>query len=204
MAGHQSTIPEEPSMDAADNPILNNAWQDIGPTPASPSSPAPTKMSEPKVSAETKRVIGELSLKYPVSGAVSPAEHASQLALLCRDLIDIPPHILRQAAEKWAKESRWMPKASELRDMARSLATQPQADGSEGEKWKRRVREGNRMLIDGKMNDRAHWALGSGGIGCTLATGRMDPEAFDEAMTVDVAVFAHLKRGNIRQPRGAN
>jgi hypothetical protein len=186
-------------MEHLDNPILNSAWRDTGPVLPSPSSPAPTKMSEPRVSAETKRIIGELALKFPASAALSPTEHAAQLALLCRDLIDVEPRFLRHAAEQWSRENKWMPRASELRDLARSLAIPKSSNGgeTEAERWKRRVDEGNRMLIEDGMAGRAHWEVGSSGIGCALREGPMTSEQHADAMKIDPAVYRHLRERRV-------
>lgn len=43
------------------------------------------------------------------------------MALLCRDLSDIPPDYLERAIERWVREKPFMPKANELAEMARSF-----------------------------------------------------------------------------------
>lgn len=74
-----------------------------------------------RVPAKTERLIGELGLRYRPSAAADLEEHAAGLALLASDVADIPPHILEQAVDRWVRASRFMPKASELVDLARSI-----------------------------------------------------------------------------------
>ena len=47
------------------------------------------------------------------------------LVLLAEDCADMPPPLLDSAARRWARESKFMPKASELREAA--LAVQADA-----------------------------------------------------------------------------
>jgi hypothetical protein len=49
--------------------------------------------------------------------------HAEAIRLLCEDVSDIPPHLLEAAAKAWVRESRFMPKASELVALARGQIT---------------------------------------------------------------------------------
>jgi hypothetical protein len=41
--------------------------------------------------------------------------------LLAEDVADVPPSLLDESAKQWARESRFMPKASELRELARKI-----------------------------------------------------------------------------------
>jgi hypothetical protein len=151
------------------NPVLS-PWADTGSVPPPPSSQRP--MPNPaRVSPETKRIIGELGMKYPASAGLSPQDHAAQLALLCVDLIDIPPNYLRQAASIWSREQKWMPKASELREIAYRLANPPER--STEAMWQRRVDEGNAMIVAAKQERAMRWVLNDDGNGIRLeAVGR--------------------------------
>jgi hypothetical protein len=51
------------------------------------------------------------------------------LALLARDVADIPPRFLDFAIRRWVGSSPFMPKASDLIALAQSAITPPKADG---------------------------------------------------------------------------
>jgi hypothetical protein len=68
------------------------------------------------------QVVGELGLRYPASHHIDPAAHAERLALLCEDLADVPIKALEWAADEWAKTSAFLPKASDIRALARRYA----------------------------------------------------------------------------------
>lgn len=67
------------------------------------------------------RIIGELGLRYRPSIQADLIAHAEALKLLTEDVADIPPNVLERAAKQWAQQSRFMPKASELIDLAQRL-----------------------------------------------------------------------------------
>lgn len=68
------------------------------------------------------RLIGELGLRYRPSAAADLEAHAASIALLARDVADIPANYLAMAIEMWVKSSRFMPKASDLAEMAKGAA----------------------------------------------------------------------------------
>lgn len=67
------------------------------------------------------RVITELGLRYRPLASADQEDHQSAVLLLARDVEHLNPDLLKAAAERWARESRYMPKASELIDMVRRL-----------------------------------------------------------------------------------
>lgn len=66
-------------------------------------------------------IIGKLGLRYRPSGAADLEAHAEAIRLLAEDVADVPAQLLDPAARKWAQTSKFMPKASELRELARSI-----------------------------------------------------------------------------------
>lgn len=117
-----------------------------------------------------RRVIGELGLRFPASQHIDPEAHAGRLALLCRDLADVPVDALEWAADEWAKESAFLPKASELRSIARRYAA---VDGKPiptelgaycdylnrrfSHRWYFIVEEGERRCLNHEPIDYATW-----------------------------------------------
>jgi hypothetical protein len=75
----------------------------------------------PTVPAAIGRVIAELGLRYRPSAQADLEAHAEALRLLSEDVADVPPNYLEAAARKWVRESKFMPKASELIELARSF-----------------------------------------------------------------------------------
>ena len=73
------------------------------------------------------RMIGELGLRYRPSAQADLEAHAAAIALLARDVADIPPAYLRQAIDQWVRRSPFMPKASDLVSLAQQAlsAAQP-------------------------------------------------------------------------------
>ena len=67
------------------------------------------------------KLIGELALRYRPSANTDAEVHAASIALLARDLADIPPHYLERAITEWVRNNRWMPKACELIDLAKAM-----------------------------------------------------------------------------------
>jgi len=78
-----------------------------------------------------RNLISELGLRYRPTSQTDLSAHAGALALLGRDLADMPPDLLSRAIEKWVTSSPFMPKASDLIGIAKSLAqrTPKFADG---------------------------------------------------------------------------
>lgn len=79
-----------------------------------------------RASAKTERLIAELGLRYRPSVQADLEEHAATLALLTTDVADIPPDLLEQAIRRHVMKSPYMPKASELIELARNLLNQKQ------------------------------------------------------------------------------
>lgn len=65
------------------------------------------------------RIIGELGLRYRPSAQADLIAHAEAIRLLTEDVADVPVELLDAAAKQWARENRFMPKASELVALAR-------------------------------------------------------------------------------------
>lgn len=88
----------------------------------------PSTFSEPpkprNVSPVVAEIISKLGLRYRPSNQTDLEAHAEALRLLAEDVADIPPRYLDAAAKRWAQESRFMPRASELIEMARQIGKQ--------------------------------------------------------------------------------
>lgn len=69
-------------------------------------------------------IIAKLGLRYRPSGQADLEAHARALQLLAEDVADVPAQLLDPAARKWAQTSKFMPKASELRELARSVQSE--------------------------------------------------------------------------------
>lgn len=112
-------------MDAHDNPILQPVrhYADRALTQASTYSAPPSAPSKPTVAVPPVigEIIGKLGLRYRPSGAADLEAHAEAIKLLAEDVADVPPPLLDEAAKRWAREQRFMPRASELREMARKV-----------------------------------------------------------------------------------
>lgn len=67
----------------------------------------------------TKRLIGELGLRFRPSAQADLEEHAAGLALLAADVADLPIHHLDHAIREHIRTSSFMPKAAELIALAR-------------------------------------------------------------------------------------
>jgi hypothetical protein len=68
------------------------------------------------------KLISELGLRYRPAAQVDIDDHRAQLALLASDLADLPPDALRAAIDQWVMSKPFMPKASELADLARAAS----------------------------------------------------------------------------------
>jgi hypothetical protein len=68
-----------------------------------------------------RRIVGEIGLRFRPTAQTDLEAHAARIALLACDVADIPVHLLRQAANAWVQNSRFMPTASELIEAARSF-----------------------------------------------------------------------------------
>lgn len=104
------TEPHHPHGNPALNPIFAGGVPTLPSTSSAPRS-APRK---PSVPPAVGRIIGELGLRYRPSAQADLEAHALALRLLIEDVADVPPHLLEAAAKRWAQESPFMPKASDL------------------------------------------------------------------------------------------
>jgi hypothetical protein len=89
----------------------------------------------PVVPAKIKTLIGELGLRYRPAAAADLAAHGATLALLARDLCDLPYDRLEHAIHVWVRSERWMPKAADLialcqRHQAEELGARIQGRGA--------------------------------------------------------------------------
>lgn len=62
-----------------------------------------------------------MGLRYRPSAQADLADHAAGLALLANDLADIPAEYLDRAIRQWARENKFMPRASELAEIAQGM-----------------------------------------------------------------------------------
>lgn len=176
-----------------------------GQTPPSTCGDKPRPTSPPKpppVPAAIRNLIAELGLRYRPSSQADLEAHAGQLALLARDLADLPPKALAAAIDVWVKDSPFLPRASDLvtlakraieADRPRSSDHRPGEREPQGERaqWRRRRDEGNRMVIRDGLERRMHWITPSSGLGCELVGGAMPADLYEAAMKVDPAVLPH-------------
>jgi len=93
--------------------------------PSSSTSVVPFERPKKRISAKTERLIGELGLRYRPSAQADLEEHAASLALLTRDLADIPPDLLERAIHDHVTNSPYLPKASDLIAKARGYMPNP-------------------------------------------------------------------------------
>lgn len=119
------------------NPLFHR-FVDSGPTPPSTCGDRPTQSLQPKQPpAAIRRLISELGLRYRPSNQADLEAHAAMIALLARDLADIPESWLARAISIWVSENRFMPKAAELIEIAQMLqrGETRQRQSSEGERY---------------------------------------------------------------------
>lgn len=94
------------------NPILSSPHTN---------EPAPRK----KPSAALNRIILELGLRYRPTAAAQLEGHQAKIAALIADLIDVPLGPLEAACRQWVTRSPFMPKASDLIELARQSVAPP-------------------------------------------------------------------------------
>lgn len=115
-------------MEHHDNPIFRpvSHYADRALIQASTSSAPPSSPSKPTVVVPPVigEIIGKLGLRYRPSGQADLLAHAEAIRLLAEDVSDVPPPLLDEAARRWARESKFMPRASELRDTARKVQSE--------------------------------------------------------------------------------
>lgn len=89
-------------------------------TPASPSS-APPSAPKPRrkvVPPRVGKIVGELGLRFRPAANADLEAHAETIRLLAEDLADVPISLLEAAAGRWATTKPFLPRASELIDLA--------------------------------------------------------------------------------------
>lgn len=109
-----------------DTSQISHRSVDLGQTQVSTSSAQPSAKSQP--SAETKKIVAEIGLRYRPAAAADLEAHAYLIGLLVVDLADVNPGLLDQAGRQWAKTKHFMPKASELIALAQHIEKQQIAD----------------------------------------------------------------------------
>ena len=103
---------------------MTNSWEgpprplsasaDHGRILLSTSTSQPRQSSSPNVPAKIKALIAELGLRYRPTATADLVAHGALLALLARDLADLPPDRVERAINAWVRAERWMPKAADL------------------------------------------------------------------------------------------
>ncbi len=111
----------------------------------------PRKKSVP---AAIGRIIGELGLRYRPSAQADLEAHARALKLLTEDVADVPAHLLEDAAKKWVRDNRFMPRASELIELARATL----ANDRRGTNFAEQQLKAHCERLNGMNLDR-HWAV---------------------------------------------
>lgn len=76
-------------------------------------------------SAATEEIIRELDIRFPPNATISEADRETQVLYLASDVADIPIERLRAAQREWVRTKAFMPKASELRNLAAAIAPPP-------------------------------------------------------------------------------
>jgi hypothetical protein len=130
-----------------DNLPATSAYEDLGPIRHSTSS-------APRVPPKIARIVGELGLRYRPSVQADLEAHAASLALLARDLSDVDPVRLESAADHWARTERFMPRASELRNLVTKF-------GDKNRAAELNVERGNALLAAEGRTD-VHWVIRDG------------------------------------------
>lgn len=92
----------------------------------------PAVPKRPNVPPVIGEIVGKLGLRYLPSGQADREAHAEALKLLAEDVADVPAPLLDEAAKRWARESKFMPKAAELRDLARKVQAESVAGRDAG------------------------------------------------------------------------
>lgn len=101
-------------MDDSFNRPTRYVDQDL--TPASTCSDKPRPKSVPP---KIKEMIALLGLRYRPTEQTDLEAHAARIALLASDVADIPEKQLRVAIDRWIASSPYLPKASDLIEIAR-------------------------------------------------------------------------------------
>jgi hypothetical protein len=77
-------------------------------------------------------VIADLDLRFPASGIADLEARAEQLVLLGQDCAEVPADLLDRAAQRWARRKPFLPKASELIELAREIRGEDRAADDAG------------------------------------------------------------------------
>lgn len=142
------------------NPVFNRAMAYAGSGQTLPSTySAPPKQR--KVPPIVGEIIGKLGLRYRPSGQADLEAHAEALRLLAEDVADVPAPLLDAAAKRWARESKFMPRASELLEMSRAIQSdETRGTDAAGQQLQAHCDRLNAMKLDwnwivvGKVPDR--------------------------------------------------
>lgn len=105
-----------PNDEWMENPIFAGRVPTLPSTYSAPRVEPKKRKTVPPVIG---RIIGELGLRYRPALAADLEAHAEALRLLSEDVADVPPHLLEDAAKRWVRDNRFMPKASELIALAK-------------------------------------------------------------------------------------
>lgn len=85
-------------------------------------SPRPTETSKPSIPPAIRKMILELGLRYPPASDADIAAHTARVALLMQDVALVPAKFLEIAIGQWVTSNPWLPKASDLIQMASNAA----------------------------------------------------------------------------------
>lgn len=85
--------------------------------PSTCGSPPTPSLKRKMPSAETKKLVSEIGLRYQPASRTDLAAHAAQLALLARDLADVDTDDLADAIQAHVLACPFMPKAADLIDI---------------------------------------------------------------------------------------
>lgn len=137
-------------------------WSDLGPpafgqgraipAPSLPAnlSPKPSNANNarPRYSAKVAAIIGELGLRYPPSGADTPADCRARLQLLMEDVGDVPVPLLEKACRRLARSSSFLPSAAEIIAAARDALDDQPRSGDREARNQARLEERNQLLAN--------------------------------------------------------
>ena len=116
--------------DMHDNPIFGTTHGALVPIPPSTCYEQPEPPKRRAVPPMVGEIVAKLGLRYRPAGAAVLHAHAEALILLGEDLADVPHDLLDEAARRWARREKFMPRASELRELCRAVQAERTA-GSE-------------------------------------------------------------------------
>ena len=139
-------------------------WQDLNPILTRPAEQKSAPISQPrKPPAAVRALLLDLAARHRPTDPARVQAHLDQLALLETDMADAPVDRLKAAIDQWVRNSRWMPKASDLWDIIRR-STQPRQSASSDAyqaKLQARMEWGNNDLASKGRND-IRWVIRNG------------------------------------------